>query len=376
MSESDAPTSVSYPFLNDVPAPAPAISVVASAPVDTQLFAQQQIHNKHCAVCKVPNVDMRGSAFVMLSCLHKVHLTCLFKIPNVEKSENKLGGAKVCMHCLELTLSRGHSSDSTDPEIEPEACLKKLKEMHVQAGGFAVDTEAILKAGTTDEILSTILGIEKSSRKLAWPSAKSLVSVLKSPFGSKEQSEEAVEETPMSLPSGQELVEQLRASHRTLDDVLNTLQINLAHLYVSGIMDLDQLKAIGFDVRRHLKNDFRPVLPVYMLVEHYGLSYDEHLRGVVSPNEIAAMKLTKRELRLLGVTVSKLMETKRCTKQTLLDFHLPPASMIKFMGMEYVHLQLLGFTSADFDKEEHWKGDKHKNEQVKTIVKQLDAKKK
>ena len=92
-------------------------------------------------------------------------------------------------------------------------------------------------------------------------------------------------------------------------------KVNLAHLFVAGISSMAQLGAIGFDVRRHLSVDYRPVLPVYVLATAYDLSYDKHMRGVVSPQQIAEMNLSKREMRLLGITVGKLIETRQCTAQ-------------------------------------------------------------
>jgi len=383
---------IDYPQLNDVHFPAvdePLPVSAASAPVvDVEWSRQQVVYAMTCGSCKEAGVGQSGAAHVVLSCGHKIHLACLAKMPGVEKAGNQLGGTKVCAHCLDIALRSGLNDDLTDPDLQPDACIKYLQRKHLEATEGRINTEAVLAAGMNDEIAYTIIG-DKPAR--AWGDNWSPVNLLAAAKAMiKNADDDDNDDAPAAAvataaaaaaaannynaaPTGDMLVKCLNEKHRSLDDVLGTFKVNLAHLYLAGIRDMAQLKAIGFDVRRHLHLDFRPVLPIYMLVANYDMSYDKDLQFAMSPSELADLKLSKKELRLLGVTVSKLLATKRCSKTTLMNFHIPPSSMMKFLGMEYVHLRILEFTSKDFDREPHWKMDKSKNQRVREMAAQLDA---
>ena len=375
MSQSGDAQSISYPALHDIDHRPPAAAFEeASAPIDPELLRMQTAHETKCAVCRSQEPVTTGAAYLVLSCQHKVHASCLAKIITMDKIDNRLGGTKVCQHCVELALRSGVSNAQNDPDLDFKECVKKMREKHIVSSG-GVDTEKIMQHGLSDAILYTIMGEKPPpSAGAMWLSPKGILSLFSNNVeddGSAAQSEDA----PVSLPIGDELIAFLNSKNRTLDNILDTFKINAAHLFVAGIRSVEQLKKIGFDVKKHLQNGYRPVLPVYMLADSFELSYDEHLKGVVTPQELSTMKLTKRELRLLGVTMSKLIETNQCTKQIVFNFRIPPSDMMKYMGMEFVHFKILGFSARDFDGDE-WKKDKKLHPQIAELVAQLATPKK
>lgn len=378
--------SINYPLLNDVytTPPGGALADSASAPeVDSESAARERMYAQSCGVCKSTSVALPGFAYAVLSCQHRVHVTCLLGKHGLAQSENRIGGASICAHCYDIATRTGGTLAQDDPDIDLDKCARELHQMHIQQS--SVDTEAIMRAGVSDEILRDITGERSASSVLGvgrvLPSPQKIIGLFRSQ-ADVSAADDDVDESAVaaaaaaaapSLPRGDALVEYLNAKRppRTLDAILNTFRVNLAHLFVAGITTIDQLKAIGFDVRRHLNVDFRPVLPVYLLATAYDLSYDRHMRGVVTPAQIAQMHLSKREMRLLGVTVSKLIETRQCTKQTLLDIGMRPSHMIKYMQLEQAHLEVLHFTAADFERNELWKQDLHSNAQVRELASRL-----
>ena len=359
-----------YPDLNDleITSQPPQEPALASAPDDdTENLRRERLYALSCGICKSNTVVEPGLAYAVLLCQHKVHVTCLLTKQGLEKSENRIGGASMCVHCYDIALRTGGSLDNNDPDIDIDKCARELHEMHIKQSN--VDTEKIIRAGVTDEILYDIMGERPAGNGPRMPSLKAITGL----FRSQADVSEADEEPSVSLPRGDALVQYLNEKKppRKLDKILDTFKVNLGHIYVAGITSMEQLEAIGFDVKRHLSVDFRPVLPIYMLAISYDMSYDKHLKNVVSPQEIAAMRLSKREMRLLGITVSKLLETRKCTKKTLLDIGMRPSHMIKFMGLEFAHLQILNFTANDFEENDVWREDYKHNSQVRELVSRL-----
>jgi hypothetical protein len=377
--------SISYPDLEPSFAvvPVPMANEEASAPVDAEL---QRIHinyNTTCAACKGTDVSEPGAAYAVLYCQHQVHITCLLKFPALGKSGNRIGGVHVCEHCADIAMRSGTGLSETDPDLDLRRCAEEMCEKHKKQ--THIDTEAIVRAGVSNEIVFAITGATPPTPTRKFPSVAALYSLFKptaAPTTDDDGDEliDEVSEFASRLPRGDALVEYLgnQKPPRTLEMILNSLKINLAHLTTVGINNMEQLKKIGFDVRKHLDPNYRAVLPVYMLAQVFGMSYDEHMRDVVSPKELAEMKLTKRELRLLGVTATKLIGTKKCSKDVLLQLHIAPSQQIKYLGLELAHLKILGFSAADFDREPLWKAEKAKNAQIRELVAQLatDQKKK
>lgn len=363
---------ITYPDLYDEVAAtsseSPQDSVFASAPeVDAETARREKAYGLACGICKGEELAAPGLAYVVLSCQHKVHVTCLFAKKGIDKSENRIGGASLCAHCYDIALRTGGSLDDADPDIDIDRCFRELYEMHKRQSN--IDTEKILSTGITDNVLYDIMGEKAAGFTPRLPS----LSAISSLFQSQTDINEDLPECPVRLPRGDDLVQYLNEKKppRKLDTILDTFKVNLANLYKAGITSMEQLQAIGFDVKRHLSVDFRPVLPVYVLTKYFDLSYDKHLNGVVSPSDIAAMRFSKREMRLLGITVSKLLETRQCTKKTLIDIGMRPSHMIKFMGLEFAHLQILNFAAADFEKAPLWHEDYRRNQQVRELAARL-----
>jgi hypothetical protein len=374
---------VSYPDLHmPVEEALPVPQASASAPVDPELQRIQAVCEKTCASCKKEWFSQTGSAFVVLSCQHKMHVSCFSASLAKKKPTDGVGGVKDCEHCVDAALRSGTSSSDNDPDLDLTACASEMYEKHRKQ--TSIDTEAIMRGGVTNEILFAIAGVSPPSlRKL--PSMSSLYSLLTRKSEAAEGNEadalvDEVAEFASRLPRGDELVDYLNNQKppRTLNMILKTFKVNLAHFVTVGINSIDQLKRIGFDVREHLDPIYRPVMPVYLLAQTFGLSYDEHLANVVTPAELSDMRLMKRELRLLGVTVAKLIATKKWNKDALLKLHVAPSQMIKYLGLEFAHLKILGFQASDFDREPLWQAEKTKDPQIRELVARLanDQKKK
>lgn len=376
MTEIENGQSISYPGLHDT-FPVASVSSVesASAPIDPEYLRMQSVHEVMCGICKFSNVSTTGTAYVVLSCQHKVHMRCFTKTLSAEKMDDRIGGTKICQHCVELALRGGANNAQNDPDLDFKECVKVMRSKHIVASG-GIDTDRIMTNGLHNGILYTIMGDKPPSTGSLWPNPAKIVSIFSSSVnaGEEEDNNEGDDEA-ISLPIGDELIAYLKAKGRTLDDILNTFKVNLAHLFVAGIRTVDQLKEIGFDAKKHLHNTYRPVMPVFLLADSFGLSWDEHLKDVISPLELSTMKLTKRELHLLGVTATKLIETKQCNKQAILNFRIKPSELMKYLGMEFVHFKILGFTARDFDNEQ-WSRDKKEHPHIAELVAELTPKKK
>lgn len=356
----------SYPDLYDfTPAPAPA----ASAPTDNEWQTKEVQFSLLCGICKQDRVVDEGSAYVVLTCRHKAHIQCVVGLPNIKERKNRVGGVGVCQHCLTQTLRTGVYS-SNDPELDVTACLMKMNQLHIEKSG--IDGDAIMRIGITDEIAQHITG-DYPKTAPRWAGVSKVMNLLRASENGDGDDDDVPNELPPTLPRGDDLVKYLNSKKppRTIDNMFDTLKISLPHLFIAGIDSMEQLCALGFDYSRHLTVPYRPVLPPYMLVQGCEMSYDRHLSHELTPNQIAEMGFSKRELFLMGITIGKLILTGKCTKKTLFAFDLPPSSLIKFAGLELVHLKLLKITPADFDSHPKWAAEKAKNLQIRELVSRL-----
>lgn len=333
------------------------------------------------------------------------------KAPEAEKQY--LGGVKICKHCVEHTLATGASNTVTNPETRLDDCLKKVKQKHREAWPD-VDSDSILQRGALQSDTKIMLGEEGvghyistslfSATKLASSAASTLIQTARSLRRAEENTEttistgdkfvvddamlqrldtEAAERKRLEL-RGKELVEELLRKGRTFDVIFDTMKITIVDLYNAGIDSMTLLEQLGFDLKKHTAFVYRKALPIYFLVEKYGLSFDVHFAPMARPrghqrqrNEgpslfqvLIQMQPSKEEALLLGITVQKLV-TLGITKQELKALNIVPSSMIAFMGLEWAHLVHLGFTNEDFIKDEKWHKNIRTNEQAKELYKKF-----
>jgi len=137
--------------------------------------------------------------------------------------------------------------------------------------------------------------------------------------------------------------------------VFETTDVTIAELLAAGIQSLEQLRDLGFSEQLHLTRPYRKRLPVYMLVDKYGLSWDNGLKRV-SPRSFRAFKLTAPELRLLDCDMQKFVMAGWKAKDVL-ALSISPSRLVRYLNMQLVHLNSLGLSIDVFVKNPLWKKD-------------------
>jgi len=343
--------SISYPSLVESPA-APVIQLTCSA----------------CGATFTGG----GGALTTLTCLHRVHGECYLKLAQ-RFNTSQVGGKRHCKHCSVNVVA--DDAGTTGNRLTREACLEEMRAAYVKA--HKLDLDALCDSDVTDADMLVLLGpLERDEslqhgllRRFGWdaaaPAAPDSSSSSSSGSGSKKAKTLEEERQRLLALRGDELIDELRRRGRSLNVLLETWKVNVAHLWRVGVRSIEQLGRLGFDVGVHTANAYHRVLPLYFLIERYDLDYDRHLSPALLTNEqFLAMQLTKQELRLLNVTADMLLEERHFYKRELFALHIRPSSLHDYI--ELSETQLLSalyppLTADDFRDNMQWNNDRREN---------------
>jgi len=386
--------SANYPMLFSAPEPPlpeqhaaaaePQVpSCVPGAPPADEstnaLAEMEQTHATRCAMCRTEFPASGHIALLKLSCGHQAHFRCaqlLLASRNtaaVGVTIDTLGGMAWCNHCRDRAMATGAPIADTDPETSRRFCLERLKQMHADTYRDQ-DVDAIIDGGELrPDDVRTMLGESATSAALSglatnvrngwralvsrtddetvWSAASDALNEVRGAEGS--LSDAAARARDRSVPYDEEFVAEMCARGRTLDDIFVTFKYSLPHIFLAGVQTIGQLRALGFDPRRHLTAPMRCTMPLFLLAERYGLTYAEHLRDL-SNEQLIACAFHRYELPLIGLTASALVE-RRMTPALLARSKLRLDDWIRFAGLQTPHAIAMGFAPDDLVR--HWPRD-------------------
>ena len=368
---------LSYPILHEPSAPsAPETPFVASvdyadtvqsssaptAPVVEFLSEEEkdrrQRHAVFCAVCaRDLSVAAPQQHFqVQLPCQHRVCTKCAKKFVAKTEPVN-------CVHCTEDDAVLAKNSGVSDPASEystsshtqRDACIAELKRLlSAHYVNWENYDEFVDSGELSDDEIYEMLG-ESSAKQLVKHVANKvggILSTIKSvAWRDRDQTvwsalDEAAEEREAALerepaPRGSLFVEEMKRRKRKVDDVFATMKYTLAHLYVAGVRSVADLRALGFDERRHLRKNMRCVAPVLILTDRFGYTASEHMRHLDN-FELAACALHKCEVRAIDLTAAELVQ-RRATVRDLRRFSLKLDDWIAYADLGLPQALALGF---------------------------------
>lgn len=333
-----------------------------TAPQEEFLSAEERDRrHRHATLCALCARDLSVAApvahfRVQLPCKHNVCTACAKKCvadPN----------AFACLHCTEseaaLTVSRGVSDPAGNyypsSHTERDACISELKRLLAAHYVNWDNYENMLDSQELgDEDIYEMFG-ESGAKKIAKQVAtkvSGLLTTIKSvAWREREQTvwsalDEAAEERARTeerepAPRGSLFVEEMQRRQRTLDDVFATMKFTLAHVYMAGARSVEDLRALGFDERKHLRRNMRCVAPILILVDRFGYSAPEHMRHLDN-FELAACALHKCEVRALELTAAELVQ-RRATARDLRRFALKLDDWIAYADLGLPQALALGF---------------------------------
>ena len=348
--------SGNYPFLHPVE-PAPAAFEPISYP-DTSVGNAPElapednpVHlEKKCSVCGV-NVDT-ALAHMVLECKHHTHFSCARVLfTKMKKMPNSIGGPGWCTTCSEVNATLGAHEESIYSELSFTRLIESLNSAHSRK--FKRDVEqSFLSQVPTAELERKLLGPEGtgvSATAFLSMAVGSISSVVRS------QPKEVWSETPGPEFDPLTIVSRLVAKKRTLDRIFESSDADIADLFVAGAQTLQDLQQLGFNLSVHLTPAYRKRLPIFALASHYQLSWDEHLANL-PPKTIHSFRLSAGELRVLGCTMTSLVKM-RWKATDVLNLGVAPSKLIKYVGMQIVHMHELGLTLDVCLNNERWARD-------------------
>jgi len=327
--------SVTYPFLQDDPAPAPA---VAAAPPAEPEYNLEPLRT-HCAVCG-RDVDT-DKAHTVLECGHLMHFACTRALfVRSKKLPDSIGGPRWCSTCGEVNAATGQYA--YDPSLGHERILGSLRAMHVKQFHRDIENE-IAQGSPSAELERKLLGRKSLGSRFA-TAVGSLAATVR-----RQDDEAAWTDEPEFDQST--IVARMEAAGRTLDVVFETTDADIADLHNAGVDSLDGLRRLGFSESLHLTEPYRKRLPVFALVTHYGLGW-RHLKHL-SPKAVRAFRLSAPELRLMDCDMQQLLLAKWDAKDVL-HMGVAPSKLVKYLNMQLVHLNTLGLSLDKFTKNKTW----------------------
>lgn len=337
--------SVNYPALN----PEPELETTSHTPLAPPLDEAPVYHE--CGICGKAVRD--GLAHTVLDCKHRIHLLCTRNLlKNAKNVPESIGGAQWCSLCRRDASASGRWDAAMDPELSNDRIVSTLNAKHAKC--FKRDVYFALQNGVpTPELEKKLLGAERLGKRMANALGSFTNSVKTSTVWSSDKPASTVAE-PEFLCEPRTMPERMAQAHRTLDRVFESTDADVADLHNAGVCDMAALRKLGFSVGLHLTEPYRRRLPIFALASHFGLSWDDikHL----SPRTVCEFKLTAPEFRLLGCGVSDLIEAKWKARDVL-HMGIAPSKLVKYMGMQVVHLNVLGLTLDAFTANERWRRD-------------------
>jgi hypothetical protein len=133
---------------------------------------------------------------------------------------------------------------------------------------------------------------------------------------------------------GREFIEACAARNITITDILANGG-HIADLWHFGLQSMDDLRDIGFSSPAHFV--YRSVLPIHVLVNKFGASYEKDMKEQMTNEQLAACGLRKYELPLLGLRADALV-ARNFTPEQLASFeHIKLADWIRYGGLHISH---------------------------------------
>jgi hypothetical protein len=374
---------ISYPSLVVVANAAAAIAKATAPPPPpppTQLT---------CSACGATFTGIGTQT--TLTCQHKVHGDCYLRLAQ-KFSTTLLGGKRHCKHCAVVVIgTTGADGSSSSSRLTREACLAEARAAYIAA--FQTDLEALCDdddAPVTDAEMLVLLGPLEADeesvkdvvlKRLGWvPPAPATEAAAAAVAASSKKREKTLEQERARLLAlrGDELIDELVLHRkRTLNVLLETWRVNVAHLWRVGVRSMEQLVRLGFSVSVHTNHAYRRVLPLYFLVERCDLDYDTHLNTEALTNEqLLDMRLTKQEWRLLGVTAAMLLDERHFTSRDLLAMKIRPSSLHTYLELSEQQLLTVAhppLTADDFRENTQWNNDRRESEFSKRVFEAIKA---
>jgi len=327
---------IGYPDLG----PAPSMQVPIQ-PTDTSTnTATSQTGDRallSCASCRIPlSLSGQPTTLVTLTCGHQMHGICYGKLQK-RFGTFELGGFSHCNHCVQERIDGNESarcSEAIAARLNTATCIDELKRAFA-ADNPDNDIETVADRDITVDDMHVLLGAGEYDKD------RSLIQSIAVTVGNKQalakaKAEAEQLEEAMAL-RGSDLIEELLRRGRTLDELLRTRRITAGHLHRVGIRTMEDLERLGFKADVHLSKRFQAALPIYYLVEYFGLSYDKHLRSL-SNEAFLAMEPKKQDLFILEVVADHLVHDRKFTPQQLMQLHIRPSSLALYINLEPSHL--------------------------------------
>ena len=337
--------SVNYPALNFEPEPEEPNHTPLAPPLENRPVLHE------CGICGKPVRD--GLAHTVLECKHRIHLLCTRNLLKSAKNvPESIGGAQWCSLCRRDASASGRWDAAVDPELSDDRIISTLNAKHAKC--FKRDVCFALENGApTPELEKKLLGSEHLGKRVASALGSFTSSVKLSTVWSSDKPN-GVDPESDSPCDPRTMTERMAQARRTLDRVFESTDADAADLFNAGVCDMAALRKLGFSAGLHLTEPYRRRLPIFALASHFGLSWADikHL----SPRTVCEFKLTAPEFRLLGCGVSDLIEAK-WKGRDVMHMGIAPSKLVKYMGMQVVHLNVLGLTLNVFTANERWRRD-------------------
>jgi hypothetical protein len=334
--------SISYPDLNPEPE---VVAPAASAPVDHAYTAAIQAYAQKCGACNNP-IGVKGKLDTVLSCGHPMHVDCVTLISSFAKiSMAEISGMKHCAHCRDR-VAQGFAmayEEQFDAQTTPEFCLSQLKSAHRttyprlnldESFGNMLSRDYTLKL--LGETCSTVEQLQRTAASSRFFGSL-LEYVGQAPAAEPEQSQQ------YGALRGSDFIAECSKRGKTITDIL-TNDGTIADVWNCGIQTMDELRKIGFSATIHFA--FRSVMPIHVLVEKYGASYENDMKDHMTNEQLLACKLTKFDLPLLGLRADALV-ARRFTQEQLAEFkNIGLGDWIRYGHLHLSHAIRMRMTGA------------------------------
>jgi hypothetical protein len=299
--------------------------------------AAVQTYAQMCGACGQA-MRKEGLLDTVVACGHPMHVECITFASKTEAC--KLGavfGAKHCLHCRD-SIARGFDKANDhhfDKQATPEFCLAQLKAAHRL-------TYPRLKL---DESFGSLLTHERTMQLLGEPVGplKSASQMFGSLFAFVGQAEADASPEQHGALRGTEFIAECNRRGKTIADILSNGG-TIADVWNCGVQTMDELRKIGFSATTHFA--FRSVLPIHVLVEKFGASYERDMKDHMTNEQLIACKLTRFDLPLLGLAADALV-ARNFTQEELAKFaDIGLADWIRYGHLHMSHAIRMRMTGA------------------------------
>jgi hypothetical protein len=309
--------------------------VIASAPEDRAYAATLQKFTLSCGLCELPLAGLQTK----VACGHEMHVQCLAETAHKKSvALPSIAGVQFCSHCREA-FAQGFDAASAptfDPQIGEAFCANQLRDEHTKTYP-KLNLDAAFQTTMTYDRMLMLLGESRStfeSLQKAASSAKFLAPLLAYIGHGVDEEAEQQRQLDERVLYGQEFIEACAKRNITINDILAN-HGHIADLWNFGLQSMEDLRSIGFSAPTHFS--YRHVLPIHVLVNKFGASYEKDMKEQMTNEQLLACGLRKYELPLLGLRADALV-ARNFTPQQLASFeHIRLADWIRYGGLQISH---------------------------------------